>query len=112
MAKRTNSRPKQARSAASAAADGFQDLIDLTENLLGSLRDQSGEAVDAMREKLSATAEAARNRLVELAPDVAEAASGALARTTAFVRDDPWRAAALAAFAYIALSALTSNSDE
>jgi ElaB/YqjD/DUF883 family membrane-anchored ribosome-binding protein len=65
-----------------------------------------------MRQKVSATAEAARRRLADLVPDVADAASGALEGTVAFARANPWRAAALTALAYIAISTFWRGSNE
>src|SRR5580658_7442350 len=104
MAKRTTKQTKQTHDAASATAAGLQDLIDTAEELLEDVKDQSGEAVEALRGKVSATANSARERLAGLGPQIKDAASDALENAAAFARRDPWRAVALAALTYIALS--------
>jgi ElaB/YqjD/DUF883 family membrane-anchored ribosome-binding protein len=108
MRKRKPRPTKQARGAASAAASGLQEVIDSAEDLLKDFAGQSGAAAEAMREKISATAEAARSRLADLAVD---AADGARENAVEFVRNDPWRAVALAALTYIAASTLFSRGE-
>ena len=112
MATRTATGSRRARQANRTAASGLQQLIDAAEEMLEDLRGQSGAAVEAMREKVSASAEAARERLAELGPQLSDAASDALESSKTFVRNDPWRAVALGALAYIALSFLFSGNDD
>jgi ElaB/YqjD/DUF883 family membrane-anchored ribosome-binding protein len=106
MAKHTTKQTKQTRGTGSAAAAGLQELIKSAEGLLRDIKDQSGEAVEALREKVSATAASARGHLADLAPELSDVATATGQRAVAFARRDPWRAAALAALAYIVLSAL------
>lgn len=112
MATRTSTGSRRARQANRAAASGFQQLIDTAEEMLEDLKGQSGAAVEALREKVSATATSARERLADLGPQLSDAATDALESSATFVRNDPWRAVALGALAYIALSFLFSGNDE
>ena len=112
MATRTAAGPRRARQANRAAASGFQQLIDAAEEMLEDLKGQSGAAVEAMRERVSATAQSARERLTELGPQISDAASDALESSATFVRNDPWRAVALGALAYIALTFLFSGRED
>ena len=99
MAKRTT---KQARKAVADSATGLQHVIDSAEELLESLRDQQGAAVDQLRAKVSATVKDARDRLEEL--DIPELAADAVDRTVGFVRSDPWRSVAIGALAALAVT--------
>ena len=112
MATRTATGSRRARQANKAAASGFQQLIDAAEEMLEDLKGQSGAAVEALREKVSATADSARERLADLGPQLGDAASDALESSATFVRNDPWRAVALGAIAFIALTFLFSGRDD
>jgi len=101
MAKRET---RRVRRAGSASASALHDLIETAEELLESLQDQPGAAVQALREKISATLEMGRRRLAALEPDIREAAADALESTVGFVRRDPWRAVAIGALAALAFS--------
>ncbi|HEX4268301.1 MAG TPA: hypothetical protein VHY36_10465 [Steroidobacteraceae bacterium] len=107
MAKR---RTKHANAAVADTATGLQDLIDSAEELLESLRDQQGAAVELLRAKVSATIGNARERIGEL--DVPVLASDAVEGTVAFLRSDPWRSVALGALAALAISLLFSHGSE
>ena len=99
MAKRTT---RQARKAVAVSATGLQHVIDSAEELLGSLRDQQGAAVDQLRAKVSATVNNARGRLEEL--DIPELASDAVDSSVGFVRRDPWRSVAIGALTALAVT--------
>lgn len=99
MAKRTT---KQARKAVADSATGLQHVIDSAEELLESLRDQQGAAVDQLRAKVSSTVKDARRSLDEL--DIPELASDAVDSTVGFVRRDPWRSVAIGALAALAVT--------
>ncbi len=91
------------------STSGLQTLIDSSEDLLESLKDQQGAAADRLREKVSATMKVAQRRLSDL--DVSGATSEALDNTVGFLRRDPWRAVAIGALAVLALSLLVRTSD-
>ena len=91
-------------------ASGLQDVIDSAEEFLESVRDQQGAAVDRLRERVSATMGAARDRLKKL--DLPEAASDAMDSTADFLRSDPWRTVAIGALAALAISLLMHLGDD
>jgi ElaB/YqjD/DUF883 family membrane-anchored ribosome-binding protein len=99
MTKRTT---KHAKKAVADSASGLQHVIDSAEDLLESLRDQQGEAVDHLRARISTTIQNARDRIGEL--DVPELASEAVDSTLGFVRRDPWRSVAIGALAALAVT--------
>jgi ElaB/YqjD/DUF883 family membrane-anchored ribosome-binding protein len=105
MTKRT---AKQAKRAVAESASGLQGVIDSADELLDSLRDQQGEAVDRLRTKIAASVKAARDRLEDL--DVPELASDAVDSTTSFLRSDPWRTVAIGALAALAVSLIVRSS--
>jgi ElaB/YqjD/DUF883 family membrane-anchored ribosome-binding protein len=107
MAKRTT---KQAKEPVADAATGLQDVIDTAEELLESLRDQQGAAVELLRAKVSASIANARERIGEL--DVPVLASDAMDSTVAFLRSDPWRSVAIGALAALAISLLISHGSD
>jgi ElaB/YqjD/DUF883 family membrane-anchored ribosome-binding protein len=97
----------RAKSAAAGAAAGLQDLIDSADELLADLQHQQGAAVEALRQRMTATVAAARRKLEEIAPDIKAAAGEALDTTVGFVRRDPWRAVAIGALTLLAFSLLS-----
>ena len=97
----------KAKATAANTLSGIQNLIDSAQELLETLRDEQGPAVERLREKVSKTIDSAHKRLNEL--DVPELASDAIDNTMGFVRGDPWRAVAIGAFALLALSLLSRD---
>jgi ElaB/YqjD/DUF883 family membrane-anchored ribosome-binding protein len=97
---------REARRATAHNANGLHDLIETAEELLESLQDQQGAAVQALREKVSATLEVAQRRLQLLEPEIRAAASDAMDSAVSFVRRDPWRAVAIGALAGLAITML------
>jgi ElaB/YqjD/DUF883 family membrane-anchored ribosome-binding protein len=91
------------------SASGLQNLIDSSEDLLESLKDQQGAAADRLREKVSATMKVAQRRLSDL--DISGAASEAVDNTVGFIRRDPWRTVAIGALAVLAVSLLVRTRD-
>jgi ElaB/YqjD/DUF883 family membrane-anchored ribosome-binding protein len=79
-------RARQSKKKVSEAASGLQDLIDSSEELLESMKEQQGVAAEKLREKITATLENARARLSQL--DVPEIASDAVDSTAGFLRSD------------------------
>jgi ElaB/YqjD/DUF883 family membrane-anchored ribosome-binding protein len=98
---------RQANRAIASTAAGLQDIIDGAEDLLESLQDQSGDAVDKLRYKVSNTLERARARLEYL--DVPELTADAVDSTVGFIRRDPWRTVAIGALALLAISTLVNR---
>lgn len=100
-------RARQSKKKVSEAASGLQDLIDSSEELLESMKEQQGVAAEKLREKIAATLENARARLSQV--DVPEIASDAVDTTVGFLRSDPWRTVAIGALAVLAVSLLVRS---
>lgn len=67
------------------------------EDLLRALGDESGEAIDAMRGRVSATLRDARTRLAGRAEQARNVAGSAMSQADRFVHENPWRAVAIGA---------------
>jgi len=97
MTKRTARGRAEAESAA-----GLQGVIDSADEMLESLRDEQGEAVDRLRTRVAASVQSARERLQSL--DVPELAGDAIDSAAGFLRSNPWRTVAIGALATLAVS--------
>jgi ElaB/YqjD/DUF883 family membrane-anchored ribosome-binding protein len=62
------------------------------EDLLRALGDESGQAIDAMRERVTTTLRDARQRLAGGATQARNAAENTMTRADAYVHANPWRA--------------------
>jgi ElaB/YqjD/DUF883 family membrane-anchored ribosome-binding protein len=79
------------------AVDELNRIVKQAESLLRSLGDDGGDAVDAVRDRVTETLHQAKARLAETAVE-AEAAVETLAeRTDSYVRENPWQSVAAAA---------------
>ena len=79
------------------AVDELNRIVKQAESLLRSLGDEGGDAVDAVRDRVSETLHQAKARLAETAVE-AEAAVETLAeKTDSFVKQNPWQSVAAAA---------------
>ena len=103
MTKRTATRRAVAES-----ASGLQGIIDSADELLESLRDQQGEAVDQLRTRVAANVKSARERLRRL--EVPELAGDAIDRAAGFFRASPWRTVAIGALAAVAIALVARTS--
>lgn len=103
MTKRTATRRAVAES-----ASGLQGIIDSADELLESLRDQQGEAVDQLRTRVAANVKSARERLRSL--EVPELAGDAIDRVAGFFRTSPWRTVAIGAVAAVAIALVARTS--
>jgi ElaB/YqjD/DUF883 family membrane-anchored ribosome-binding protein len=80
------------------------------EDLLRALGDESGEAIDAMRERVSTTLRDARARISGRASQARNVASDTMTRADAYVHANPWRAVAIGAGVGMALAIMLSSS--
>jgi ElaB/YqjD/DUF883 family membrane-anchored ribosome-binding protein len=80
------------------------------EELLRALGNESGEAIDAMRARVSATLRDARERLSGGTNQARAFASNSLSQADAFVHANPWRAVAIGAGIGALLAILMSSS--
>jgi ElaB/YqjD/DUF883 family membrane-anchored ribosome-binding protein len=79
------------------------------EELLRALGNESGEAIDAMRARVSATLRDARERLSGGATQARSFANNSLSQADAFVHANPWRAVAIGAGIGALLAILMSS---
>jgi len=85
------------KAAADPAVEELNRIVDQAETLLRSLGDQTGDAAEAVRERVSETLTQARARLVASASDAEKAATSLADRADEYVRRNPWQAVAVAA---------------
>jgi ElaB/YqjD/DUF883 family membrane-anchored ribosome-binding protein len=85
------------KAAADSAVEELNRIVDQAEALLSSLGEDTGEAAQAVRERVTETLNQAKTKLAATASE-AEAAAVTLAdRADNFVRTNPWQAVAIAA---------------
>lgn len=71
--------------------------VSQAEDLLRALGDESSQAIDAMRSRVTATLRDARERLSGRATHAKGVASDTMTRADAYVHANPWRAVAIGA---------------
>ena|SRR5687768_12468711 len=79
------------------AVEELNRIVKQAEALLRSLGDGSGEAVDAVRERVTETLHQAKARLAETAVEAEAAVESIAERTDSYVRQNPWQSVAAAA---------------
>ena len=84
--------------------------VSQAEELLRALGNESGEAIDAMRARVSATLRDARERLSGRAGQARTFANNTMSQADAFVHANPWRAVAIGAGIGALLAILMSGS--
>jgi ElaB/YqjD/DUF883 family membrane-anchored ribosome-binding protein len=67
------------------------------EDLLRALGDESGEAIDAMRIRVSSTLRDAKTRLAGRADQAKAVANNTMTQADRYVHENPWRAVAIGA---------------
>ena len=85
------------KAAVDPAVEELNRIVDQAEALLRSLSEDTGEAAEAVRERVSETLTQARARLAATAAEAEEAAVSIADKTDTFVRRHPWQAVAIAA---------------
>ena len=94
------------------AAQRLQELLESAEDLLKSLRDEEGEAVEELRAKVSSTIRSASSQLEDLAQTATGFGRNAARYSARFVRSDPWRTAAIAAITLLGFTLLMRRGDD
>ena len=89
--------------------DQLNRTVTQAEDLLRALGSESGEAIDAMRARVSATLRDARERLSGGASQAKTFASNTMSQADAYVHANPWRAVAIGAGIGALLAILLSN---
>jgi ElaB/YqjD/DUF883 family membrane-anchored ribosome-binding protein len=78
-----------------ALASEMESLIQSASDLLESLNDQRGDAVEALRSRATRNIESARRRMAALEPQVREGATQAARAAAGFARRNPWSTVAI-----------------
>jgi ElaB/YqjD/DUF883 family membrane-anchored ribosome-binding protein len=85
------------QAAVDPAIEELNRIVDQAERLLRSLGEQSGEAAEAVRERVTQTLQQAKARLAATASDAEQVAESLADRADGYVRNNPWQAVAIAA---------------
>ena len=85
------------KAATDPAIEELNRIVEQAETLLRSLGEQTGDAAEAVRERVSETLTQARARLVASASDAEQVANSLADRADEYVRRNPWQAVAVAA---------------
>jgi ElaB/YqjD/DUF883 family membrane-anchored ribosome-binding protein len=79
------------------AIDELNRIVAQAEALLQQLGDQTGEAAEAVRERVTQTLNQARAKLAATAVEAEQVAETLAERTDSYVRRNPWQSVAIAA---------------
>jgi ElaB/YqjD/DUF883 family membrane-anchored ribosome-binding protein len=79
------------------AIEELNRIVDQAETLLRSLGEQSGEAAEAVRERVTQTLRQAQARLAATATEAEQVVESLADRADGYVRANPWQAVAIAA---------------
>jgi ElaB/YqjD/DUF883 family membrane-anchored ribosome-binding protein len=92
------------------AIEELNRIVDQAETLLRSLSAQSGEAAEAVRDRVTQTLHQAKAKLAETAADAEQAAESLIDRADSYVRANPWQAVVIAALLGSAVGLLITKS--
>jgi ElaB/YqjD/DUF883 family membrane-anchored ribosome-binding protein len=85
------------KAAVDPAVDELNRIVDQAEALLRSLGEDTGEAAEAVRERVNETLTQARARLAVTAAETEKVVASIADQTDTFVHRHPWQAVAIAA---------------
>ena len=103
----------QSRTQNNPVGRDVQNVVSEAQELLKTVKDEGASQVDAVRAKMQAQYDAAREKFGEIQSTVTEGARVAMTTTDSYVRSNPWRAVGIAAAAgavFGCLLALASRS--
>lgn len=89
--------------------DDLSAVVSDAEELLKATASQTGERITAARARAEGTLKAAKVRLEEAQDAVLDKAKYAAKETDAYVHDNPWKAAGIAAAVGVLIGALISR---
>lgn len=89
--------------------DELDRIVAQAEQLLQQLGDETGEAADAVRERVTQTLNQAKARLAATAVEAEQVVESMAERTDKYVRANPWQAVAIAALLGGALTLLITR---
>ena len=92
------------------AVNELKALLASSEDLLESLGDQSGEAAEKLRERLTASVAKTKQRLENSADAASSAAQDAADSAQSYVTKNPWTALAIGTVAGVVIGALLTSS--
>jgi len=98
------------QAAVDPAIEELNRIVDQAESLLRSLGEQSGEAAEAVRERVTQTLQQAKARLAATASDAEQIAESLADRADGYVRNNPWQAVAIAALLGSVVTLIISKS--
>lgn len=85
------------KAAADPAIEELNRIVEQAETLLRTLGGETGDAAEAVRERVTQTLQQARARLATTATEAEEVAASLADRADDYVRRNPWQAVAIAA---------------
>jgi len=85
------------KAAVDPAVEELNRIVDQAEALLRSLGEDTGEAAEAVRERVNETLTQARARLTATAAETEKVVASIADKTDTFVHRHPWQAVAIAA---------------
>ena len=99
----------QNRAQSSPVGRDVQNVVSEAQELLKTVKDEGATQLDAVRNKMQAQYEVAREKFGEIQTTVTEGAKVAATSTDAYVRSNPWRAVGIAAAAGAIIGFLCSR---
>lgn len=97
------------QAAADQAIEELNHIVAQAERLLEQLGEQTGEAAEAVRERVTQTLNQARAKLAATAGEVEEVAETMVERADNYVRANPWQSVAIAALLGGAITLLVTR---
>lgn len=96
----------QSRAQPNPVGRDVQNVVSEAQELLKTVKDEGTAQIDAMKSRVQAQYDVAREKFGEIQTTVAEGAKVAVTSTDAYVRGNPWRAVGIAAAAGAVFGAL------
>ncbi|HYC38816.1 MAG TPA: hypothetical protein VEC19_20480 [Usitatibacter sp.] len=100
----------QSRAQSNPVGRDVQNVVSEAQELLKTVKEEGTTQMDAVRGKMQAQYDAAREKFGEIQTTVSEGAKVAATSTDAYVRSNPWRAVGIAAAAGAILGFLCARS--
>ena len=99
----------QSRTQSNPIGRDVQNVVSEAQELLKTVKDEGATQLDAVRNKMQAQYEVAREKFGEIQSTVTEGAKVAVTSTDAYVKSNPWRAVGIAAAAGAIIGFLASR---
>lgn len=99
----------QSRAQSNPIGRDVQNVVSEAQELLKTVKDEGATQLDAVRNKVQAQYEVAREKFGEIQTTVTEGAKVAVTSTDAYVKSNPWRAVGIAAAAGAIIGFLASR---